>query len=196
MYNPFCGMALPVGMPRTPELTELEHACELAETAMGKRLEGDHASALEAEREALEIRLRVLGPDDFMTMLSENDVAVDLMALGQAKEACERHRVNLERRKRFLASTPEHYKIQESMKNLADCLEALGETAEAEEIRARLREIEELVADPDYIHFLFRRTRLRNLKEEHDSGGDGSDGGGSDGDGSGGDDSGGDDEES
>ena len=99
---------------------------------------GDYRPAEQANRQALEARRRLLGPEHPDTLSSMNNLAEALRALGDAAGAAELHRQVLEARRRLLG--PEHPDTLSSMNNLAGTLQALGDAAGAADLLRQVLE--------------------------------------------------------
>ncbi|KAI4599602.1 hypothetical protein KJ359_001699 [Pestalotiopsis sp. 9143b] len=91
---------------------------------------GKYAEAEEMDREALELRKLVLGPEHPDTLASMNNLALVLRSQGKYEEAEEMHREELELTKLVLG--PEHPSTLDSMNNLALVLDNQGKYEEAE----------------------------------------------------------------
>jgi hypothetical protein len=98
----------------------------------------DSAGALPLYLCALESRERVLGKEHPDTLISVNNLAGCLYALGNAALALAPYRSALESRERVLG--PEHPDTLVSLNNLAVCMGTLGDAAGALPLHRRARE--------------------------------------------------------
>jgi Tetratricopeptide repeat/TIR domain len=121
---------------------------------------GDYRPAEQANRQVLEARRRLLGPDHPDTLLSMNNLAMTLRVLGDADGAADLHRQVLDARRRLLG--PEHPDTLTSMNNLADTLRVLGDAAGAAELHRQVLDASRRLLGPEHPDTL---NSMNNLAE-------------------------------
>ena len=119
---------------------------------------GDYRPAEQAYRQVLDARRRLLGPEHPATLTSMNNLALTLLALGDAAGAAELHRQVLEAYERVLG--PEHPNTLTSINNLALTLQALGDAAGAADLHRQALEARRRLLGPEHPDTL---TSMNNL---------------------------------
>lgn len=93
---------------------------------------GIYSRAKDLEEQSLEIRRRVLGPENPKTLASMDDLAIALMESGQWDQVQKTFREEIDMDRRVLG--PENPQTLKAMLNLADILERQGDSVEAEKM--------------------------------------------------------------
>jgi len=119
------------GSPETAEI--------LGELAATLYYQGKFTEALALEREVLELKRRLLGPDHYEVMVSQLNLAVFLKEAGLPGEAMEIERDLLKLAEQVLGA--DHELTLTAMNNLALGLQKRGDLVEAEELFRRALEI-------------------------------------------------------
>src|SRR6266853_2086760 len=109
---------------------------------------GLFSRAKDLEQQSLDIRRRVLGPENPDTLNSMNDLADALNHDGHYAEAVKLNRETLEIRRHVLG--PEHADTLNSMDNLGDALWADGHYAEAEKVDRETLDLRRRVLGPEH----------------------------------------------
>lgn len=128
-----------------------EHPDVASSTSQVGRLlhsKGDHAGALIAHRESLDLRRRLLGPEHPSTLMSMNHVARALRLSGRYAEACALHVETLEIQERVLGA--EHPDTVDTMGNLAVALYYHGDFEGARQFNQRKLDIQMQVLGPEH----------------------------------------------
>jgi tetratricopeptide (TPR) repeat protein len=133
-------------------------AALLASVARYDYERGDYRPAEQANRQALEARRRLLGPEHPDTLASMNNLATTLADLGDAAGAVDLHRQVLEARRRVLG--PEHPDTLGSMNNLGLALADLGDAAGAADLHRQVLEAYRRLLGPEHPDTL---TSMHNL---------------------------------
>jgi tetratricopeptide (TPR) repeat protein len=119
---------------------------------------GDYRSAERAERQVLDGFRRLLGSEHPTTLSAMNNLALTLLALGDAAGAAALHRQVLDARRRLLG--PEHPDTLGSMSNLAMTLRALGDAAGGRDLLLQAVHAYEQLLGPEHPNTL---VLLHNL---------------------------------
>ena len=122
---------------------------------------GLYARALPLEQKCIEIRKRVLGPDNPDTLKSENNLAILFARLGHIPEAEKLARETLDTSRRVLG--PEAPLTLGSMTNLAILLDHEGRVAEAEQLDQQTFETSRRVLGPEHPNTLKSMMTLANV---------------------------------
>jgi len=122
---------------------------------------GLYARAMPLEQKSVEIRKRVLGPENTDTMKSENNLAVLLARGGHFPEAEKLVRETLDTSRRVLG--PENPLTLGSMSNLAIILDHEGRPAEAEQLDREALDISRRVLGPEHPNTLKAIMTLANV---------------------------------
>ena len=121
---------------------------------------GDFRQAEVGDRQALDARRRLLGPEHPDTLGSMNNLAMTLSALGNLTGARALHQQVLDAARRLLG--PEHPDTLTSMSNLAATLYALGDLAGARELLQQVLDARRRLLGPEHPDTL---TSMSNLAE-------------------------------
>jgi hypothetical protein len=128
---------------------------------------GAYASARTLYERELEFNRRVRGPEHTDTLTSTNDLALSLIAQGDAAEARKLQEETLAVRRRVLG--PEHLHTATSMGNLATTLRAQGDLVRARKLHEEALAIERGVLGPEHPHTLGSMANLAStLREQGD----------------------------
>ena len=122
---------------------------------------GLYPRAERLERQSLEIRQRVLGPEHPDTLDTMNSLASALADEGRSAEAEKLYRETLDIRRRVLG--PEHPDTLKSMNNLATVLDDQGHFAEVEKLHRETLEIRRRVLGPEHPDTLVSMHNLANV---------------------------------
>ena len=109
---------------------------------------GKYAEAEAMNRQALQLKEQVLGPEHPSTLSSMNNLAVALRQQGKHAEAEAMHRQALQLKEQVLG--PEHPSTLDSMNNLALALDSQGKYAEAETMQRQALQLKEQVLGPEH----------------------------------------------
>jgi tetratricopeptide (TPR) repeat protein len=109
---------------------------------------GDYRPAKEVFHQVVDAHQRLLGPEHPDTLISMNNLASALWALGDAAGAADLSRQVLEARRRLLG--PEHPNTLQSMNNLATTLRALGDAAGAAELHGQVLDASRRLLGPEH----------------------------------------------
>ncbi|KAK2005502.1 TPR-like protein [Colletotrichum eremochloae] len=113
----------------------------LSVTAESNELLGKYSEAEQMHRQTLELKEKVLGPENPDTLSSMNNLALVLDSQGKYEEAEQMHRQTLELREKVLG--PENPDTLASMNNLALVLDSQGKYEEAEQMHRQTLELRE-----------------------------------------------------
>ena len=122
---------------------------------------GLYGRAMPLEQKCVEIRKRVLGPDNPDTLKSENNLAILFARLGHIPEAEKLARETLDTSRRVLG--PEAPLTLGSMSNLAILLDHEGRVAEAEQLDQQTFEKSRRVLGPEHPNTLKSMMTLANV---------------------------------
>nr|XP_036584595.1 uncharacterized protein CTRU02_05670 [Colletotrichum truncatum]KAF6794113.1 hypothetical protein CTRU02_05670 [Colletotrichum truncatum] len=136
----------------------------LANTGRSNELLGKYGEAEQMHRQTLEMRKKVLGPENPNTLSSMNNLAGVFDSQGKYEEAEQMHRQALEMRKKVLG--PENPDTLGSMNNLALVLRSQGKYDEAEQMHRQTLELSQKVLGLENPSTL---TSMNNLAECFDS---------------------------
>ena len=113
------------------------------------------------QRQSMEIRQRILGPEHPETLTSMNSLAIVLWYEGHYAEAKKLDRETLDVRRRVLG--PEHPETLKSMSNLASVLNSEGQYAEAEKMDRETLDIGRRVLGPEHPNILKSMNNLSRV---------------------------------
>jgi len=122
---------------------------------------GLYARALSLEQRTVEIRKRVLGPENPDTLKSENNLAIDLAREGHYPESEKLFRETLDISRRVLG--PENPVTLGSMSNLAILLDHEGRLADAEQLDRQTLAASRHVLGPEHPSTLKAMMTLANI---------------------------------
>ncbi|KAI3530692.1 hypothetical protein CABS02_14420 [Colletotrichum abscissum] len=143
--------------------TDAELLCDLLSSiGRSKDLLGKYNEAEQMHRQALELKEKVLGPENPDTLISMNNLAEVLRSQGKYDEAEQMHRQELELCEKVLG--PENPDTLISMNNLAEVLRSQGKYDEAEEMHRQALELS--VTDRDMLH-VSRTTDNYRSPQDH-----------------------------
>ncbi len=111
-------------------------------------LRSKHAEAEQLQRELLDVRRRVLGPEHPATLTTMGNLASSLDGQGKHAEAVQMKRELLDVRRRVLG--PEHPGTLTTMGNLARSLGGQGKHAEAEQMEREVLDVRRRVLGPEH----------------------------------------------
>ncbi|KZT37775.1 hypothetical protein SISSUDRAFT_987166 [Sistotremastrum suecicum HHB10207 ss-3] len=112
--------------------------------ALTLRSLGKFAEAEQMQRELLQKRQEILGPDHPETLITMHNLGETLHTLEKFAEAEQMQRELLQKRQEILG--PDHPHTLISMNHLANTLDSLGKSDEAQEIRAQLDALKNLMS--------------------------------------------------
>jgi serine/threonine protein kinase/tetratricopeptide (TPR) repeat protein len=127
---------------------------------------GLYAEGEPLQRQALETRRRLLGPDHPDTLTSMDDVAETLYFAGRHADAATLHRETLASRKRVLG--PGHRDTLLSMSNLGLALAGLGQYEEAEALYKDALEARRRLDGPEHLNTLALMSNLASTYYHRD----------------------------
>ncbi|KAK1656993.1 hypothetical protein BDP55DRAFT_43077 [Colletotrichum godetiae] len=154
-YLPHAQAALQVENWCTNDELLCDLLCSIGES---NNLLGKYAEAEQIHRQTLELREKVLGPENPDTLTSMDNLAVVLGSQGKYDEAEQMHRQTLELREKVLG--PENPDTLISMNNLAVVLESQGKYDEVEQMHWQELELCKKVLGPENPSTL---TSMNNL---------------------------------